>query len=74
MATQETQQAYAEGVIITVGTRADLTTVAANLYHCLREFDDRNVQVILAEGFNQTGLGTAIMNRLTKAAERVIQV
>jgi L-threonylcarbamoyladenylate synthase len=74
MATRETQQAYAEGIVITVGTRADLTTVAANLYRCLREFDARNVQVILAEGFNQAGLGAAIMNRLTKAAERVIQV
>lgn len=74
MATQETQQAYAEGVIITVGTRVDLTTVAANLYWCLREFDARKVQVILAEGFSQVGLGAAIMNRLTKAAERVIKV
>ncbi len=74
MATSETQEAYREGTVISVGSRGDLSTVAANLYGSLREFDARGVQVILAEGFDQAGLGAAVMNRLTKAAGRVVKV
>ena len=31
-------------------------------------FDDLNVDVILAEGFSEKGVGIAIMNRLKKAS------
>ena len=34
----------------------------------LREFDDENVEIIIAEGISDEGLGLAIMNRLRKAA------
>jgi L-threonylcarbamoyladenylate synthase len=34
----------------------------------LREFDIENVDVIIAEGIPNEGLGLAVMNRLRKAA------
>lgn len=73
MATAETQEAYPEGTVISVGTRGDMATVAANLYGSLREFDARKVDIILAEGFDQAGLGAAVMNRLTKAADSIVK-
>lgn len=33
----------------------------------LRAFDDKGVDVILSEAFEESGIGIAIMNRLKKA-------
>lgn len=55
-------------VIISCGTRRDLTTVAQNLYDRLRQFDEVDVDIIFAETYPQEGIGQAIMNRLEKAA------
>lgn len=41
---------------------------AATLYHALRECDKRDIELILAETFAQTGMGAAVMNRLDKAS------
>lgn len=68
MATDETINQYSKGEIISVGSRRDLKTVATNLFKVLREFDKRQVDIILSEGFEEVGIGQAIMNRLTKAA------
>jgi L-threonylcarbamoyladenylate synthase len=40
---------------------------AKNLFHCLRRLDKEKVDIILAEGVPEQGLGAAIMNRLNKA-------
>lgn len=49
--------------------------VARNLFKALRELDRRGVDVIIAEGIEEKGLGLAVMNRLRKAAGyRVIRV
>jgi L-threonylcarbamoyladenylate synthase len=53
---------------VVYGGRADAQEVAANLYSALRHFDSRPVDVILAEGLPETGLGLAVMNRMRKAA------
>jgi len=45
-----------------------LKDVAKNLFTTLREFDKENVDVVLAEGVEEKGLGLAVMNRLRKAA------
>lgn len=68
--TDETMENYkaTEGVIISIGTRDDESTIAHNLYGVLREFDDTDVSVIYCETFYYNGLGHAIMNRLIKAA------
>lgn len=60
--------------VMTVGTRADLSSVASGLYESIRAFDHDGADVIYAETFPETGTGVAIMNRLRKAAgHRVIQ-
>lgn len=56
-------------VVISCGTRTNLKTVAQNLYDCLRQFDEVNVDIIFAETFSKEGIGEAIMNRLEKAAQ-----
>ena len=67
MATEETVDDYGEGNIIVVGSRRESETIARNLFSVLREFDSLNVDVILGEGIDTKGIGTAIMNRMRKA-------
>ena len=54
--------------VIACGRRANLQTVAAELYDVLRKFDNEEVDIIFSESFPQSGVGEAIMNRLLKAA------
>lgn len=68
MATAETAPSYKERRVAIVGTRANLGSVAANLFDQLRRFDADDVEVVLAEGVDMVGLGLAVMNRLRKAA------
>lgn len=68
MATNQTKDIYKGGTIISLGSRDKLESVAANLFKVLREFDEKGVDIILAETFDEKGLGQAIMNRLMKAA------
>lgn len=51
-----------------LGSRLQPQSAAATLYEALRECDSRGIQLILAETFDKTGIGTAVMNRLEKAA------
>jgi len=51
-----------------LGSKDDVAGLAANLYGALRRFDQQGVDVILAEGYAEQGLGVALMNRLRKAA------
>jgi L-threonylcarbamoyladenylate synthase len=55
-------------VIKNIGSRKDEATIAHSLYNILREFDTLGTQLILSEDFSEGALGTAIMNRLLKAA------
>lgn len=66
--TEETVPEYHFGVVKCIGTRQDETTVANHLYGILREFDSENVDMIFSESFSGGGIGSAIMNRLLKAA------
>ena len=72
--TQERRDSLDADVVLTCGTRADLSSVARDLYGVLREFDRHDIDVIYSESFDESGLGEAIMNRLRKAAnDRVIK-
>ena len=51
-----------------LGPEKDLRICASRLFSILREFDSENVDIIIAEGVEENGLGVAIMNRLKKAA------
>ena len=66
--TQETVGRYKADVVKSIGTRADEATIANHLYAVLREFDDAEVEYIYSESFAAGGIGSAIMNRLLKAA------
>lgn len=68
IATDESMEAYTEGVCKSIGVRGDEKSVAHNLYRILREFDEEDVDYIYSEAFPEVGIGTAVMNRLGKAA------
>ncbi|WP_292000108.1 L-threonylcarbamoyladenylate synthase [Caldivirga sp.] len=54
--------------IIEVGSRLNLYTVAKNLFHSLRLIDSMDVDLAIAEGYPEVGVGLAVMNRLRKAS------
>ncbi|BAF61009.1 putative translation factor [Pelotomaculum thermopropionicum SI] len=63
------------GVVVLAGQRGKPETVAAGLYAALRRFDELGVDLILAEGVEEGGVGLAVMNRLRKAAGgRILRV
>lgn len=66
--TEETKDRYPQGIICSMGIRAEEETLAHNLYGVLRKFDDMEADYIYSESFSASHLGQAIMNRLTKAA------
>lgn len=66
--TEETVGRYSAGNVKCIGTRQDETTVAGNLYGILRDFDSDGTDYIYSESFSTGGIGSAVMNRLLKAA------
>ena len=69
IATVESRNAYHNQTALKImGIRNDESTIAHNLFAILREFDETGVDVIYSEGFEDSGIGRAIMNRLLKAA------
>ena len=65
---EENAKEYTEGISIVLGSIMDLSTVAKSLFEALRKCDDLGADLILAEGYEEEGVGVAIMNRLNKAA------
>lgn len=75
LATSDNLSSYEADEVLAVGERSDEVMISSQLYRTLREFDARGVDYIYSESFAGSGLGTAIMNRLLKAAgQRVIRV
>ncbi len=68
MATNESKDQYQADVVLSVGSRSAMDSVAHNLFRALREFDEENVDFIYSESFDASGCGFAVMNRLLKAA------
>lgn len=54
--------------ILSMGSRKKPESLAANLFRCLREFDEKGIDFILAETPDVSGIGQAVMNRLLKAS------
>lgn len=46
--------------------------IAGNLYQGLRSFEQTDYDVIIIESFKEEGLGIAVMDRLTRAASKII--
>ncbi len=77
LASRETSDKYrgAGFMVLEVGSRGNLYEVAKNLFDALRRLDKLGVDIAVAEGFEEKGLGIAIMNRLRKASgENIIKV
>lgn len=68
IALEENRDEYAGFNIKILGPRGDLKACAANLFSILREFDAEGVDIIIAEGVKEEGLGLAIVDRLKKAS------
>ncbi len=68
LATEESKAKYQADIVLSVGSRADLESVGANLFRVLRKFDFLEADVVYAEVFPLEGEGLAIMNRLQKSA------
>lgn len=59
---------YGEAAVFDCGPRGFPELAARKLYASLRECDERGFDYIVAEGYPETGIGAALMNRLRKAA------
>ncbi|MEG6588163.1 Sua5 family C-terminal domain-containing protein, partial [Paenibacillus barengoltzii] len=74
LAFDERLPSYRADCALSLGREDELETAAHRLYAALRRFDDCGVTYILAEACPEDGLGSAVMNRLLKAAgHRVIE-
>lgn len=71
MTIKETQHYNADEVIF-IGS--DFETIARNIFKTFRTFDKKNMDIVIVEGVEERKLGLAIMNRLRKAAKRIINV
>ena len=73
--TEETISRYPAGIVKCMGTRNDELSISSHLYRILREFDESDAKVIYSESFEEGAMGSAIMNRLLKAAgHKIIHV
>ncbi|MBU4352960.1 MAG: threonylcarbamoyl-AMP synthase [Nanoarchaeota archaeon] len=63
---------YKTGAIKFIGKDCD--AIAKNLFKTFREFDKEKIDLIIAEGVSDNGLGLAVMNRLRKASYKIIGV
>ena len=59
-------------LLFVMGSQSRSEEVATHLFSGLRLCDEQGIDVILAEGIEEGGLGSAIMNRLEKAAGQKI--
>ena len=73
IATDATAMCYDAASVKSAGDRTDEKEAARALYRILREFDEEGVDVIYSEAFSEDGIGSAVMNRLLKAAGHRIE-
>ncbi|MEM2024892.1 MAG: L-threonylcarbamoyladenylate synthase [Desulfurococcaceae archaeon] len=59
-------------IVLEIGSRKNLFEVARNMFKLLRALDDTGCSIAIIEGFEERGLGLAVMNRLRKASHTII--
>jgi L-threonylcarbamoyladenylate synthase len=76
LCTAQTRSAYegCDALVVSMGDRDEPRGIARDLFACLRRFNEENVSAIYAEGVEEDGVGLAVMNRLRKAAYKVVCV
>ena len=62
LTTDENLNKFNSGKVISLGSENNLNEIAKNLFETLRKCDDLGVQHILCQGFEEKGVGLAIMN------------
>ncbi|MDO0822005.1 L-threonylcarbamoyladenylate synthase [Desulfosporosinus nitroreducens] len=60
-------------LLFVLGSKDRPQEVASNIFEGLRLCDERRMDLILVEGIEEAGLGSAVMNRLEKAAGKRTQ-
>lgn len=60
-------------LLFVLGSKDQPSEVARNMFEGLRLCDERKMDLILVEGIEEGGLGSAVMNRLEKAAGKRTQ-
>lgn len=70
---EESKELFSAPVVKVLGSRREPQVAAERLFRILREMDALKVDAIVAEGFEERGMGRAVINRLRKAAFRVIR-
>ncbi|QGQ93464.1 threonylcarbamoyl-AMP synthase [Paenibacillus psychroresistens] len=71
----EHKNRYHADLVASCGSLAQPDSTAHELFAALRSFDDANISFIVAEAFADKGIGSAVMNRLEKAAgERILRL
>jgi L-threonylcarbamoyladenylate synthase len=63
---------YQADLVVACGSTAHPESIAQELFNALRRFDEAGISFIAAEAFDEAGIGSAVMNRLMKAAGRNI--
>ncbi|MBO8129406.1 MAG: threonylcarbamoyl-AMP synthase [Peptococcaceae bacterium] len=74
LASSESAGYFRDYRCVTYGRHAEPATVAAGLYDALRRCDELAPDVIVAEGVEPGGMGTAVADRLRRAASEIIKV
>ncbi|WP_231684260.1 L-threonylcarbamoyladenylate synthase [Phosphitispora fastidiosa] len=74
LASAETAAKYKADAVFDLGSRGCSEEIARNLFYGLRHMDMQGVDIIISEGYSETGIGAAVMNRLRKAAGSIITV
>ena len=59
---------YKNAFKLSLGSNKKPDELASHLFECLRECDNRGIEIIFSESFDETEMGLALMNRLKKAA------
>ncbi|MCF7833730.1 MAG: threonylcarbamoyl-AMP synthase [Candidatus Pacebacteria bacterium] len=54
--------------VFSLGSKNDMLQISRNVYRGLRFFDDKDVDLILVEAFEEKDLGVAVMDRFKKAS------
>jgi L-threonylcarbamoyladenylate synthase len=66
---------YHADLVVPCGTLKQPETIAHELFAALRSFDDAAISYIVAEAYAEAGIGSAVMNRLMKAAgQRIVRI
>ncbi|MDD2352090.1 MAG: L-threonylcarbamoyladenylate synthase [Candidatus Caldatribacteriota bacterium] len=68
IATGENSDKYVGYTVGVIGNANDLEICAQNLYSQMRLLDKQNCDIIITENFQEKGIGSAIMDRLRRAA------